>query len=104
MASSEPERRPIGGSKMLTITAELKLPVPLPDGGNRLNAFTFVDGGNAWGAQGASIASNGMRFSYGLGLAWNSPVGALKVSAGFPIGRKQFDRYQPFQMQFEAVF
>ncbi|WP_051390776.1 outer membrane protein assembly factor BamA [Paraburkholderia mimosarum] len=96
--------QPIGGSKMLTTTAELKLPVPLPDGGNRLNAFTFVDGGNAWGAQGASIASNGMRFSYGVGLAWNSPAGALKVSAGFPIGRKQFDRYQPFQMQFEAVF
>jgi outer membrane protein insertion porin family len=45
-----------------------------------------------------------MRFSYGAGFAWNSPVGALKFSVGLPIVRHQFDKYQKFQMQFEAVF
>jgi len=89
---------------MLTSSVELKAPVPLPGGGSKLSAFTFLDGGNAWGAQGASIGSNGMRYSYGMGFAWSSPVGALKGSAGFPIGRHALDWYQPLQMQFETVF
>jgi outer membrane protein insertion porin family len=96
--------QPIGGTRMLAGSLELKVPVPFMGGNKGLNAFTFLDGGNAWGAQGASIGSNGMRFSYGMGFAWNSPVGTFKLSVGFPIVRHEFDQYQKVQFQFETVF
>jgi len=95
--------QPVGGSKMLTGSMELKLPLAGNGNDRKLGAFTFLDGGNVWGGQSGSTGSNGMRFSYGAGFAWHSPVGSFKVSAGFPIVRHETDRYQTFQMQFETM-
>ena len=44
------------------------------------------------------------RYSAGVGLAWNSPVGPLKFSYALPIGDKCFDRIQQFQFQVGNVF
>ncbi len=44
------------------------------------------------------------RFSYGVGLAWNSPMGPLKFSYGIPFKVRTGDRIQKFQFQVGSVF
>jgi len=44
------------------------------------------------------------RYSAGLGLAWNSPVGPLKFSYGIPINPGSLDKIQKFQFQVGSVF
>jgi outer membrane protein insertion porin family len=44
------------------------------------------------------------RYSAGVGLAWNSPLGPLKFSYGYPINPGSLDRIQRFQFQVGSVF
>jgi outer membrane protein insertion porin family len=44
------------------------------------------------------------RYSAGVGLAWNSPVGPLKFSYAFPLNEKPGDQIQRFQFQVGSVF
>ena len=44
------------------------------------------------------------RYSYGVGLAWNSPVGPLKFSYGIPLNKQPADKVQHFQFQVGTVF
>ena len=69
-----------------------------------LRVFTFVDGGNVWGDWGQSLGANGLRYSYGAGLEWISPIGPLKLDVGFPITKHTGDQYQKFQFQIGTAF
>lgn len=93
----------IGGSKMLVGNIELTFPLPKTGYDRTLRLFTFIDGGNVWGAD-QQIALGSLRYGYGLGLAWISPVGPLKFSLGFPLSKKQGDSYQKFQFQLGTAF
>ncbi|WP_321800448.1 outer membrane protein assembly factor BamA [Caballeronia sp. J97] len=95
---------PIGGSKMLVANIEMTFPLPGTGYDRTLRVFTFVDGGNVWGDEGNSTGSNGLRYSYGMGLEWISPIGPLKLSLGFPIVRHSGDTYQRFQFQIGTAF
>ena len=44
------------------------------------------------------------RFSAGVGVAWNSPIGPLKFSYAVPLQSKPGDRLQRFQFQVGTVF
>jgi outer membrane protein insertion porin family len=44
------------------------------------------------------------RYSVGAGLAWNSPIGPLKFSYGYPLNAGSLDRLQRFQFQVGSVF
>jgi outer membrane protein insertion porin family len=44
------------------------------------------------------------RYSAGIGLAWNSPIGPLKFSYAIPLNDKCYDRVQKFQFQVGNVF
>ena len=44
------------------------------------------------------------RYSVGVGLAWNSPIGPLKFSYGWPLNDKPRDKIQHFQFQVGSVF
>ena len=44
------------------------------------------------------------RFSAGVGLAWNSPIGPLKFSYAIPINDIPGDKIQKFQFQVGTVF
>ncbi|WP_233871702.1 outer membrane protein assembly factor BamA [Paraburkholderia adhaesiva] len=94
--------QPLGGSKMLAGSIEFNAPLKTLGPESRLGAVAFLDGGNAWGASGSTVGSNGMRFSYGTGFAWDSPIGSFRVSLGLPITRHHFDRYQKIQMEFKT--
>ncbi|MGN6232990.1 MAG: outer membrane protein assembly factor BamA [Trinickia sp.] len=95
---------PIGGSKMVVGNIELTFPLPGTGYDRTLRVFTFLDGGNVWGTEGSSIGANGLRYGYGVGLAWISPIGPLKISLGFPVTKHQGDQYQKFQFQIGTAF
>ena len=95
---------PIGGNKLLVGNIELTFPLPGTGYDRTLRVFTFLDGGNVWGDTGGSVGANGLRYGYGLGLAWISPVGPLKISLGFPLVKHDGDQYQKFQFQIGTAF
>jgi outer membrane protein insertion porin family len=45
-----------------------------------------------------------LRYGYGVGLAWISPGGLLKLSLGFPLTKHNGDQYQKFQFQIGTAF
>jgi outer membrane protein insertion porin family len=45
-----------------------------------------------------------MRFSAGLGVAWNSPLGPLRFSLAYPITKKESDKTQVFQFNLGSTF
>jgi outer membrane protein insertion porin family len=99
---------PVGGNKMFVGNIELTFPLPGTGYDRTLRVFTFVDAGNVWGdpAQGGdtTVGSNGLRYAYGFGLAWISPIGPLKLSLGFPLQKHTGDQYQKFQFQIGTAF
>jgi outer membrane protein insertion porin family len=95
---------PIGGSKLIVGNIELTFPLPGTGYDRTLRVFTFVDGGNVWGTEGNSVGANGLRYSYGTGLEWISPIGPLKLDFGLPIVRHAGDQYQKFQFQIGTSF
>ena len=95
---------PIGGSKMVVGNIELTFPLPGTGYDRTLRVFTFLDGGNVWGELGNSVGANGLRYGAGVGLAWISPIGPLKLSLGFPVTKHEGDKYQKFQFQIGTAF
>jgi len=95
---------PIGGSKLLAGSIELTFPLPGTGYDRTLRVFSFLDAGNVWGDEGNSIGANGLRYGYGVGLAWISPIGPLKLSLGFPLTKHDGDQYQKFQFQIGTAF
>jgi outer membrane protein insertion porin family len=45
-----------------------------------------------------------LRYSVGVGIAWISPLGPLKLSYAYPINQKPEDRIQRFQFQIGTGF
>ncbi|GAB7521646.1 outer membrane protein assembly factor BamA [Paraburkholderia sp. 2C] len=98
---------PIGGSRLAVGNIELTFPLPGTGYDRTLRVFTFFDGGNVWGDPGqggTSTGANGLRYGYGVGLAWISPIGPLKLSLGFPLVKHTGDQYQKFQFQIGTAF
>ena len=95
---------PIGGSKLLVGNIELTFPLPGTGYDRTLRIFTFFDGGNVWGTEGSSTGANGLRYSYGTGLEWISPIGPLKLDFGLPLIKHAGDQYQKFQFQIGTSF
>jgi outer membrane protein insertion porin family len=97
---------PIGGSRMVVGNVELTIPIPGSGYDKTLRVFTFFDMGNVWGDNSAAVnnGGDGLRYSYGAGLAWISPIGPLKLSMGFPVVKHTGDQYQKFQFQIGTAF
>jgi len=67
----------------------------------RMSAFADLGQIYAFGTQ---PEYESFRYSVGLGLAWNSPVGPLKFSYAIPLKTEPRDRIQRFQFQVGTVF
>jgi outer membrane protein insertion porin family len=82
----------------------------LPDYPSRTQNGVFLPpiiscaGGPSYDPDVVYPGSQDFRYSAGVGLAWNSPIGPLKFSYAFPINDKCFDRVQQFQFQVGNVF
>jgi outer membrane protein insertion porin family len=96
-----------GGKRKIVANVELFYPVIKGDKSVRLSAFAdagqiYVNGKDL--PERAKFDLQGFRYSAGLGLAWNSPVGPLKFSFGFPLNQKPLDKIQHFQFQVGTIF
>ena len=86
----------IGGSQQLIFNNELIFPILAPLG---VKGVVFCDAGNAF------LASDGIRFdqmrvSVGAGIRWLSPIGPLRIEAGFPLNAQTGDQTQTIQFSF----
>jgi outer membrane protein insertion porin family len=92
--------QPTGGQSKIVSNVEYTVPVPGSGVDKTLRVFTFLDGGNAFG-QNINLI---LRYSYGLGLSWISPLGPLKFSYGIPIKSQPTDNIQRLQFQVGTAF
>ena len=92
--------QPTGGQSKIVANGEYTFPVPGSGADKTLRLFTFVDGGNAFG-QNINLV---LRYSYGLGLSWISPLGPLKFSYGIPYKAQPTDNIQRLQFQVGTAF
>jgi len=92
-----------GGTKRMTMNAEVLS--PFPGGGNdrTLRWFGFADMGGVYGADDA-IQVDAMRASVGVGISWISPVGPLRLAWAKPIRQFDGDKIQTMAFQIGTSF
>jgi outer membrane protein insertion porin family len=92
-----------GGSKRITLNAEVLS--PFPGGGNdrTLRWFGFMDAGGIFGPNDA-IQTDEFRASVGLGISWISPVGPLRLAFARPVRQKEGDKIQSLAFQIGTTF
>jgi outer membrane protein insertion porin family len=93
----------LGGNKRLTGNAEVLFPVPGTGVDRSMRMALFFDAGQVYGADEKMHLSD-LRYSTGLSFAWNSPMGPLRLSYGFPLNIKPGDRVQHLQFQLGQGF
>jgi len=93
----------LGGNRKVNGSMELLFPVPgnATDRSMRLGAF--VDTGQVYGPA-DKVDFSLLRYSSGLSLAWNSPIGPMKLSLGWPLNAKPGDDIQHFQFTLGTAF
>ena len=92
--------QPTGGQSKIVNNVEYTVPVPGSGVDKTLRVFGFVDGGNVYNENINLV----LRYSYGLGLSWISPLGPLKFSYGIPIKSLPTDNMQRLQFQVGTAF
>ena len=99
----------IGGTRKFVGNLEFFFPMP---GSGRDRSFrfsTFIDAGYVWGEDPETrkrqrIKGSDLRYSAGLALTWNAPIGPLKFSLGYPLRKKEGDKTRPFDFVMGATF
>jgi len=86
----------IGGSQQLIFNNEIIFPI-IPSLG--VKGVVFCDAGNAFLAA-SGIQFDEMRVSVGGGIRWLSPIGPLRIEAGFPLNAQTGDQVQNIQFSF----
>ena len=96
-----PNQDALGGRMYYGTTAELLFRVPGVPDDLGLRGAVFLDAGSLWnvnrtGASAPGLAGNtpALRASMGVGLAWDSPLGNLRVDYAYPIFKQPFDKTQ----------
>ena len=121
---------PLGGNRRFNASFEGL--VPLPGADRTLRGLAFFDMGQVWGQtvfcpdgstpvfspttpvvcpttgnpiyRNQKIDLGDLRYSIGIGIAWISPLGPLKLSYAYPLNDKPGDRLQRFQFQIGTGF
>ncbi len=92
--------QPTGGQSKIINNVEYTFPIPGSGVDKTLRVFGFVDGGNVYNENINLV----LRYSYGLGLSFISPLGPLKFSYGIPIKSLPTDNVQRLQFQVGTAF
>jgi outer membrane protein insertion porin family len=97
----------LGGRKMYITTAELTFPIGFPDElGVSGKAFTQI--GSVWDAPedgSPNVAdSTKPRASVGVGVAWKSPFGPIRLDLAQPVYKRSYDETQIFHFSFGTRF
>jgi outer membrane protein insertion porin family len=106
----------IGGNAMLRYNVEIEVPIVQSVG---IKAVVFTDAGNVWNLEKQicqlpnepmndnarrTCGFNQMRFSWGFGVRWFSPMGPLRFEWGFPINKRPYDDKVNFQFTIGQFF
>jgi outer membrane protein insertion porin family len=103
----------LGGARRMVANAQLYLPFPGATKDKTLRWFVFTDAGRVQPGTGLSCTGGknndvedpcGWRYSAGIGLSWQSPLGPLQLSYGHPLNAKSGDDTQSFQFQIGTGF
>lgn len=98
----------LGGTRKIVGNAEFYFPLPGSGTDRSFRMSAFLDAGYVWGedrnGRQQKMNFSDMRYSTGLAFAWNSPIGPLKFSLGFPLKKEDGDDTQRFQFQLGSVF
>jgi outer membrane protein insertion porin family len=93
----------LGGRMYFATTAELLFQLPGVPQDLGLRGAVFADAGSLWGVNKTAASLPGLagnafapRASVGVGLAWDSPLGALRADYAYPIVKQPFDKTQAF--------
>src|SRR5581483_579855 len=93
----------LGGTMFYSTTAELLFQIPGVPQELGLRGAVFADAGSLWGLNstaakqpGAVGSTPALRASVGMGLAWDSPIGALRADYAFPLVKQPYDKTQAF--------
>lgn len=93
----------LGGTRKVSGSAEILFPFPGAQQDRSLRLAAFIDGGQVYGA-GQKFNVGDLRYSAGLGIAWSSPFGPLKLSFAQPLNNKSGDRIERLQFNFGTAF
>ena len=94
----------LGGTRRISGSAELLFPMPGAQQDKSLRLAAFIDAGQVY-AEGEKVALGELRYAVGIGLAWNSPFGPLKLSFAQPLNSKKgIDRVERLQFNFGSSF
>jgi len=94
----------LGGTRKFTGSAEVLFPMPGAGNDKSLRLAAFVDTGQVFGAN-EKLSASGLRHSVGVGIAWTSPFGPLRVSFAEPLNEKKgFDKVERLQFTFGSSF
>ncbi len=94
----------LGGTRKVNGSVELLFPFPGMKDNRSVRTSVFFDAGTVWDPKEAGGASDYLRYSTGLALAWLSPVGPMKFSYAFPLKKEEGDKLQRFQFTLGTVF
>jgi outer membrane protein assembly factor BamA len=110
------EETVIGGRFLLVGNAELRFPVPYFSR-FRFSAAVFADAGNVWSSLGSvdakdfrlyaspdEITRDDVRYTLGIGLRYNTPVGPVRLDYGMPIKKDDTDRFGRFHLSLGQIF
>ena len=91
----------LGGKRKIVGNAEIGY--PLIKGEKSVRVSGFFDAGQIY-VDGTQPEFENFRYSTGIAVAWNSPIGPLKFSYAFPLNSIPADRIQRFQFQVGSAF
>lgn len=106
------EKEFVGGKNYYLLKAEAEFPVGLPPE-MEIKGVSFIDAGSVWGydlAKKTTLTkkdiddSRAMRVSAGLGIAWNTKLGPIRIYYGIPLKKQKFDVKQNFSFVFSSHF
>jgi outer membrane protein assembly factor BamA len=89
--------RPLGGEALLVINQELRIPLPWD-----LTGLLFFDAGQVW--ERSSDLDWDLATATGLGLRARTPLGLLRLDAGFPLDRRAGDPEYKLYLGFGNAF
>lgn len=93
----------LGGNRRLVGNAEVLFPFPGMKKDKSLRMSVFIDGGTVFG-QDDKMSLGDMRYSTGLAVSWQSPMGPMKFSIAAPLNSKATDKVERFQFILGSTF
>jgi len=99
----DPLGNSLGGTRKVVGSAEILFPMPGAANDKSLRLSAFIDAGQVYG-EGEKVDLSQLRYSTGVGLAWSSPFGPLRLSLGIPLNKKPGDSVQRLQFTFGYGF